>query len=454
MKNRKQVFVVSLIVVVFVVLISLAGILHVFTGRSAFITLVLYVLTILFILHALFTITWMLYVWNEEIEDRVPQFRNPKTTFSLLLPARHEEDVIRDTILAFDNIRYPKELFEVLVLVRTDDIKTIAKVEKTLAVLESKNIKLITFSSYPINKPHALNIGLSKASNAVVGVFDAEDEPHQDILSIVNTAVLEKHADVVQGGVSLMNITSRWFSTFNCLEYYFWFKSGLSFFTKFAQVTPLGGNTVFFNKNLVRSVGGWDESCLTEDADIGIRLSVRHAKLHIYYDEQHVTKEETPESLSSFIKQRTRWNQGFYQIFLKGDWGNLPTLKQKALILYVLLTPLFQSVLLFYLPLGVSVSLLGNQSIGISLFSFIPLALFSLQLIVNIGGLYLFGKAYRIKVPISLYIKSLFLFYPYQIILTFSALRGLYRLVSHNTSWEKTTHYNIHRQAVASLPSK
>ena len=37
-------------------------------------------------------------------------------------------------------------------------------------------------------------------------------------------------------------------------------------------MVPLGGNTVFITRELLEPAGGWDQECLTEDADIGIRL--------------------------------------------------------------------------------------------------------------------------------------------------------------------------------------
>jgi cellulose synthase/poly-beta-1,6-N-acetylglucosamine synthase-like glycosyltransferase len=68
----------------------------------------------------------------------------------------------------------------------------------------------------------------------------------------------------------------------------------------------LGGNTVFIWRHLLEEVGGWDTSCLAEDAEIGVRLSVMDKLTVCLYESDIVTQEETPDSVRQFVKQRTR----------------------------------------------------------------------------------------------------------------------------------------------------
>lgn len=293
-------------------------------GATFFFSAVIVFFSSILAIQSAITLLWMLYAWEDKskiISSKSPKvFLPPRYSFTAFLPARHEERVIKDTILAINRIDYPTELKEILVLCREDDKETIAKAREAIKSLKNKNIRLVIFNDFPINKPHGLNKGLAEAQNQIVGIFDAEDEPHKDIYNIVNTVLIKDKVDVVQSGVQLMNFRSHWFSALNVLEYFFWFKSGLHFFTNVGSVSPLGGNTVFFKKNWLKKIGGWDENCLTEDADIGIRLTLAGAKIKVVYDERHATQEETPHSVKSFIKQRTRWNQGFLQILKKRDW--------------------------------------------------------------------------------------------------------------------------------------
>ncbi len=414
------------------------------------------IISLLLSVQSIFTLTWMLYAWENlddpSNDDPSDKFLKPIIPFTALLPARHEELVVADTIKALDRLNYPDHLKELLILCRSDDFKTIAKAQECIDKLGKGNIRLITFNEGPINKPHALNIGIREAKNPVIAIFDAEDEPHPDIYNLINTIMVKEKADVVQAGVQLMNFKSHWFSALNVIEYYFWFKSGLKFFTKFGKVTPLGGNTVFFKKAWVNYIGGWDENCLTEDADIGIRLSAAGAKSSVYYNEQYSTKEETPSSTVSFIKQRTRWNQGFLQILSKNDWTTLPLLKQKLIVLYVLLSPIFQALLFLYIPLGVLLATYEKLPILVSLISYIPLFLILMQMIVYIIGLYKFTVEYKLSFTVMTPFRILLSFIPYQLILVYSSFRALTRFMLGSNAWEKTSHINAHRNQ-STLPS-
>ena len=162
---------------------------------------------------------------------------------------------------------------------------------------------------------------------------------------------------MVQSGVQLMNYNSIWYSTFNVLVYYFWFKSSLHFYAK-QGVVPLGGVSVFFRRSFLERVGGWDMMCLTEDAEIGMRLSQAGAKMTVVYNATYATQEETPPTLTSFIKQRTRWAQGFLQILSRGTYRYFPTYRQRLLALYVLSWPIIIPVVFLLLPFGIVMMLL------------------------------------------------------------------------------------------------
>lgn len=402
------------------------------------------------ILQSSFSLFCMLYAWDnvDKIRrNRAPDvFFQPVYSFTAIIPARHEQHVIADTINAISAINYPDSLKEILIVCRYDDTKTIAKVKETLARLNKSYIRLIIFKDNPINKPHSLNVGLSHATKDVMVVFDAEDQPSKDIYHIANTVIQRDCLSVLQAGVQLMNFRSSWFSTLNVLEYFFWFKSTLHFFTKMGAI-PLGGNTVFFKKSLLQNIGGWDEKCLTEDADIGIRASIAGAKIGVVYDEIHTTKEETPVDMKSFIKQRTRWNQGFVQILMKGQWLQLSTRVQRLLAGYILLFPQVQAFFFLLIPLSLLSEVLLKLPIIVTFFSLLPFALLILQMITYNIGLYEFTRSYHLNYNIFMPLRIVFTFFPYQLLLGLSAFRACLRLLKKEYTWEKTLHINAHRQS-------
>lgn len=411
---------------------------------------ILLTLAFLQLAQGLFGLYLMIYAWDDP--DRIEQDSSPKTyvdptlSFTAIIPARHEAAVIGETIRAVGTIEYPRTLMETLVVLRDDDYETITAATIAIAKLPDAHIKIVLINGPPINKPHHLNEGLSVAKGDIVCIFDAEDEPHRDIYNIVNTVIIRDKVDVVQSGVQLMNFESNWYSLFNVLEYFLWFRSSLHFFAKH-QLIPLGGTTVFFKRAQLLAIGGWDKHCLTEDAEIGIRLSLRGAKTRIIYDPRHVTMEETPPSLKSFIKQRTRWIQGFIQILKLPHWRKNQTFKKRALTLYTLGWPALQAVLLFSIPFSLIAANFLKVHPLVSLVSSIPLLILALFIITQSIALYEFTRLYQKKWSPWYVVKLIVLFIPYQCVLGISAIRATIRELMRNTSWEKTEHINAHRAA-------
>lgn len=401
----------------------------------------------------------MLYAWEDNekrVRNRVPTtFAPPRHRFTILLPARHEEAVIQETIQRVVDLNYPRQLVQVLVVIEAGDSGTIAKVNEKLAALHNAGIdhvRLITFADPPINKPHGLNVGLSHATGDVVTIFDAEDEPHQDILQVVNTVMVNERAPVVQCGVQLMNYADRWFSALNVLEYFFWFKSRMHYHAAVGMV-PLGGNTVFIRRDLLQRMNGWDQHCLTEDADIGIQLSAARVPIRVLYDDSYVTREETPPSVGQFVKQRTRWNQGFLQVLGKGTWRQLPSWPQRLLALYTLSFPLFQALTTLYVPISLWMIIAVKLPVLVAMASSLPLYVLLISFVISLAGLYEFTHVHGLRPSWRSPLLLLATYLPYQWLLGYAALRAVWRHLRGENSWEKTAHIGAHRAPqAASLP--
>ncbi|HLH63196.1 MAG TPA: glycosyltransferase [Ktedonobacteraceae bacterium] len=413
-------------------------------------------LSLMLIIQSGYTLYIMLYTWDLPEAARIAKaptrFLPPRKSFTVMLPARHEEEVIQTTIERVVRANYPLALLEVVVICSIDDIGTIAKAQQEIAQLRRRgigNVRVLAFKNKPINKPHGLNVGLRSTRNEVVTIFDAEDDIHPDIFNVINTVLLTEKVSVVQGGVQLMNYQSKWYSVLNVLEYFFWFKSRLHYHARLGM-TPLGGNTVFFTREVLQRVGGWDEYDLTEDADIGIRISLLGERMRVIYDDRYVTREETPPTLKQFIKQRTRWSQGFLQTLLKGDWKRLPRLHQRMLAIYTLGFPVFQATLGLYILAAVLMMFTLKVPVLMALILDLPFYLLAAHFILNVIGLYEFTHAHGLKPTWKTPLVMLAGYLPYQWVLAYAAVRATSRHLRGINNWEKTQHVGAHRQAVLS----
>jgi cellulose synthase/poly-beta-1,6-N-acetylglucosamine synthase-like glycosyltransferase len=416
-------------------------------------------LSILLTIQSAYTLYLMLYTWDRADayqKAKAPtEFLPPQKSFTVMLPARHEEDVIQTTIERVVRANYPGHMLETIVICKTDDEGTIAKAAEKIAFLRSEgitNVRVITFSDQPTNKPHGLNVGLAATSHEVVTIFDSEDDIHPDIFNVINTVMLNEGVNVVQSGVQLMNYESNWYSTLNVLEYFFWFKSRLHYHAR-TGMTPLGGNTVFFVRSVLERAGGWDEHNLTEDADVGIRISSMREAVRVVYDDRYVTREETPPTLNHFIRQRTRWSQGFLQTLMKGEWARLPNFEQRLLAIYTLAFPSIQAVLGLYVLVSLGTMFTIKTPVLVAITLSLPLYLLLAHLLLAIVGLYEFADAHQLKPSWKTPLVMSLTYLPYQWVLSYASVRATVRELRGINNWEKTAHVGAHRPDAQTVPA-
>ncbi|MCW2572453.1 MAG: glycosyl transferase [Frankiales bacterium] len=390
------------------------------------------------------TLWWMLHAWRTPSDLKGTEFERapdePALSFSLIVPARHEQAVLAATLAKLRHMAHPS--FEILVVVGHDDPET-EQVAREVEARGGGAVRVLVDHSVPKNKPKALNLALEHCRGEVVGVFDAEDDVDVRLLRVVDSAFRRHSAHVVQGGVQLIDFRSSWYSMRNCLEYFFWFRSRLHLHARHGFI-PLGGNTVFVRTELLRAVGGWDADCLAEDCELGVRLSALGAKVAVAYDPHLVTREETPHRVTDLVKQRTRWNQGFLQVLHKGLWRELPTRRQRMLARFTLCQPFLQAFAGVAIPVSIALVLFVRVPVALALFTFLPAIPTVAMAAFEVVGLREFCRGYYVRARWTDYLILIVGAPLYQVLLGIAAVRAVVREARGQRGWEKTAHTGAH----------
>ena len=233
--------------------------------------------------------------------------------YTILLPVYNEASVIIKLIENLDQLDYPANRLEVLLLVEEDD-------EETLGALRTAHpppqFKLVVIPpAEPRTKPKALNFGLTLARGDIVAVYDAEDMP--DILQLRRAAValgrLGPEVACVQAQLSYRNATQNMITRWFTIEYAMWFSFFLPGLVTLDAPIPLGGTSNHFRRSAIRALGGWDPYNVTEDCDLGIRMFRERYQIRVL---ESTTLEEANSDFVNWIKQRSRWYKGYLQTFL------------------------------------------------------------------------------------------------------------------------------------------
>lgn len=109
-------------------------------------------------IQAIFSIRLRLYIWEEPEQawlNSAPSiYREPRLSFTILLPAYHEEELYAETIQKVYDLHYPKELVQIIPLLREHDTRTVSVTKEKLHQLGVPNVHLLITSDTHGGKPH------------------------------------------------------------------------------------------------------------------------------------------------------------------------------------------------------------------------------------------------------------------------------------------------------------
>lgn len=232
---------------------------------------------------------------------------------TILLPLYRDEQSLPMLAEAINALRYPPQKKDVILLLEADDTATLAEARR-LRLHERYNILVIP-DGRPRTKPKACNFGMHMARGDLIVIYDAEDQPEADQLLCAAAAFSQSDETVacVQAKLNFDNRYDNWLTRLFTLEYSLWFDWLLPALQKLNAPIPLGGTSNFFRTDILIELGGWDAFNVTEDADLGLRLSRYGYKTTII---DSTTYEEANCSVSNWIRQRSRWLKGYLQTWL------------------------------------------------------------------------------------------------------------------------------------------
>ncbi|MEL6452535.1 MAG: glycosyltransferase [Pseudomonadota bacterium] len=237
----------------------------------------------------------------------LPESRLPR--ISVMVPLFKEERIAEALIKRLERLTYPKALLDVVLVLEAKDTVTRATLAATdlpnwMHVIEVPDDGTIT------TKPRALNYALDFCRGSIIGVWDAEDAPEPDQLEKVAAHFAQAAPNVacLQGVLDFYNARQNWIARCFAIEYASWWRVVLPGVERMGLVLPLGGTTLFFRRDILEELGGWDAHNVTEDADLGIRLARNGYVTQLI---PTVTFEEANCRAWPWVKQRSRWLKGY-----------------------------------------------------------------------------------------------------------------------------------------------
>ena len=419
---------------------------------NAFITALIFIalLTFIYYIDVIFNLFVILKSLHFPPEISIPQkeISNLENMglpiYTILCPLYREANVLPNFLKSIDNLNYPKDKLDVILLLEEDDKETINKA--SAMEMPSYVRTLIVPDSQPKTKPKACNYGLNFARGEYLVIYDAEDRPEPDQLLKAYLAFqkLPKETVCLQAKLNYFNPHQNLLTRFFTAEYSLWFDIVLTGLQSIGTTIPLGGTSNHFKTQVLRDLEGWDPFNVTEDCDLGIRLFKFGLKTAVI---DSITLEEANSNFKNWIRQRSRWIKGYMQTYLvhmRNPIGFIKNYGIHALIFqlvigarisFMLINPFLWLTTIAYFTL--------YQFVGPQIESLFPSIVFYMAAFSLMIGNFVYIYNYMIgctkRGHYSL-IKYVYLIPLYWIMASIASYVAIYQLIVKPHYWEKTIH--------------
>jgi cellulose synthase/poly-beta-1,6-N-acetylglucosamine synthase-like glycosyltransferase len=249
-------------------------------------------------------------------KKRVPEELLP--SFSIIVPVKNEERVMDRLLNSLSALNYSQNKTEVIIVEDGSTDKT-----NDICVEYAKEHANVKILHKPLSdgKPSALNYGLAQAKGDIIAIFDADNVPANDALSAVVEYFEDPKVAAVQGRTASINPKENMLTQFISYEEAVWCEAYLRGKDVLNLFVHLKGSCQFIRRDVLQQLQGFDERVLSEDMEISARLVENNYKIR--YASDVVALQESPSTLKTLFKQRTRWFRGTMEVAFK--YGRLMT---------------------------------------------------------------------------------------------------------------------------------
>ena len=258
---------------------------------------------------------WAEAIWSEgSRRDFAPIFVPDEKLplVSVHVPAYNEPpQMMIETLNALAALDYPR--FEVIVMDNnTKDPEVWQPVEAHCKILGSR-FRFFHEGQLAGFKAGALNYALSKTSPEaeVVAVIDSDYAVTSDWLRDLVPQFTKPSVAIVQAPQDYRDDTDNLFKAMCYAEYRGFFYIGMVTRNERNAIIQHGTMTMV-RKSVLEEVGGWADWCITEDAELGLKIFEKGYEA--LYVAKSYGKGVMPDTFIDFKKQRYRWAYGAIQI--------------------------------------------------------------------------------------------------------------------------------------------
>jgi cellulose synthase/poly-beta-1,6-N-acetylglucosamine synthase-like glycosyltransferase len=276
------------------------------------------------VVTATMTLDSLLSVEIAQDEPALPSSRK----VSVHVPIHREPvDVVSATLHRLAAVKY--EAFEVIVVDNNTPEQQLWRPIESLS--EELGFRFFHLERWPGHKAGALNFAaeMTSADADFIAILDADYLVEPDFLTKLMARFNNSNIAFVQAPQDYRYDCASTYQSSCYFAYRYFFDVNMTARKRMNSIIFVGTMGIIRKAVLVES-GGWDEQCLTEDAEMGLRVAA-HGYVGSFVNTSY-GRGIMPLDYLSLRSQRNRWAYGAAQMFRK-YWPVLLGIKQESKVL-------------------------------------------------------------------------------------------------------------------------
>ena len=264
------------------------------------------IIMLLLVVYGLYFLITALFLFKKRKKDNIVS--DKYSHFTILIPARNEEEVIKDAIQSFKRQKYPKDNYEIVVVINntTDNTLGVCNAEGVRSILCERKIK---------NKGDALKEAfdrLKKEKTDAYIIMDADNVVNDEFLGEMNKS-LNEGTLVAKSSMDIKAKENTWVSSSYAI--YFFIQSILYSIPRnnIGASCAINGTGIMIIKEVIDKFG-FNVRTITEDLEFMTLCALNNIK--IKYVEGAICYAEHPSDFKVSMIQRRRWTKGIYEGFI------------------------------------------------------------------------------------------------------------------------------------------
>ena len=249
-----------------------------------------------------FSITFYLIIGIRKSFPKLSEDELPSA--SIIIAARNEEENILECLNSLDQLKYPKDKLEIIIVDDNSTDSTGTIIDEFIS--DNDKFKKVFAENNQSGKPGALSAGIKNASGEIILLTDADCRPSITwALSI--TSYYTNETGIVNGFTSQDSF--NWFSGMQAIDFIYLTSVASGTINNNAPVSCIGNN-MSFRKEAYADVGGYENIPFSVTEDFALLNAINNlGKYKIIYPlnpESLVTSKPCP-SLKELFRQKKRW---------------------------------------------------------------------------------------------------------------------------------------------------